>query len=111
MAELADAYGSGPYESNFLQVQILFPAPEKSTSQEVLFSGFCHICKAETLHLETPLNEIRKPLQVKGLRIFCYISGLCGGSVFAFYAPYYNIYRRMKNILCPNVCPRMIILL
>ncbi len=28
MAELADAYGSGPYESNFMQVQVLLPAPK-----------------------------------------------------------------------------------
>lgn len=27
MAELADAYGSGPYEGNFMQVQVLLPAP------------------------------------------------------------------------------------
>ena len=27
MAELADAYGSGPYESNFMQVRPLLPAP------------------------------------------------------------------------------------
>ncbi len=27
MAELADAYGSGPYERNFMQVQILLSAP------------------------------------------------------------------------------------
>ena len=25
MAELADAYGSGPYESNFMQVQVREP--------------------------------------------------------------------------------------
>ena len=30
MAELADAYGSGPYESNFMQVQVLLPAPNKT---------------------------------------------------------------------------------
>ncbi len=29
MAELADAYGSGPYESNFMQVQVLLSAPRK----------------------------------------------------------------------------------
>ena len=29
MAELADAYGSGPYESNFMQVQVLLSAPKK----------------------------------------------------------------------------------
>ena len=33
MAELADAYGSGPYESNFMQVQVLLPAP-KSRSRK-----------------------------------------------------------------------------
>ena len=27
VAELADAYGSGPYESNFMQVQVLSSAP------------------------------------------------------------------------------------
>ena len=30
MAELADAYGSGPYESNFMQVQVLLSAPTKN---------------------------------------------------------------------------------
>jgi hypothetical protein len=29
MAELADAHGSGPCESNFMQVQVLLPAPVK----------------------------------------------------------------------------------
>ena len=31
MAELADACGSGPYESNFMQVQVLLSAPPWST--------------------------------------------------------------------------------
>ena len=30
MAELADAHGSGPCESNFMQVQVLLPAPKKT---------------------------------------------------------------------------------
>ena len=30
MAELADAHGSGPCESNFMQVQVLLPAPRVS---------------------------------------------------------------------------------
>ena len=30
MAELADAHGSGPCESNFMQVQVLLPAPRQS---------------------------------------------------------------------------------
>ncbi len=29
MAELADAYGSGPYECKFMQVQVLLSAPIK----------------------------------------------------------------------------------
>ena len=30
MAELADAYGSGPYESDFMQVRPLLPAPNEN---------------------------------------------------------------------------------
>ena len=37
MAELADALDSGSSESNFMQVQVLFPAPEHDASI-VLFS-------------------------------------------------------------------------
>ena len=29
MAELADAYGSGPYECKFMQVQVLLSAPNQ----------------------------------------------------------------------------------
>ena len=32
MAELADAHGSGPCESNFMQVQVLLPAPKNKVS-------------------------------------------------------------------------------
>ena len=32
MAELADAHGSGPCESNFMQVQVLLPAPNRKGS-------------------------------------------------------------------------------
>lgn len=28
MAELADAYGSGPYDSNIMEVQVLLSAPQ-----------------------------------------------------------------------------------
>ena len=31
MAELADAYGSGPYEGNFMEVQVLLGAPNNVT--------------------------------------------------------------------------------
>ena len=39
MAELADAYGSGPYECKFMQVQVLLSAPKKESAEgRVLFS-------------------------------------------------------------------------
>ncbi len=34
MAELADAYGSGPYEGNFMQVQVLLPAPKETNVEQ-----------------------------------------------------------------------------
>ena len=33
MVELADTYGSGPYEGNFLQVQVLLPAPNQKSDE------------------------------------------------------------------------------
>ena len=35
MAELADAYGSGPYAGNSMQVQVLFPAPDNDNPNPV----------------------------------------------------------------------------
>ncbi len=41
MAELADAHGSGPCESNFMQVQVLLPAPnENNPNLAPLGDGF-----------------------------------------------------------------------
>lgn len=37
MAELADAYGSGPYECKFMQVQVLLPAPAKCLDTHDVF--------------------------------------------------------------------------
>lgn len=37
MAELADAHGSGPCESNFMQVQVLLPAPKGADLNIVIF--------------------------------------------------------------------------
>ena len=37
MAELADAYGSGPYECKFMQVQVLLSAPVESLDAQVAF--------------------------------------------------------------------------
>ena len=39
MAELADAHGSGPCESNFMQVQVLLPAPIKKQALACFFIG------------------------------------------------------------------------
>ena len=40
MAELADAYGSGPYECKFMQVQVLLSAPVESLDAQVAFGAF-----------------------------------------------------------------------
>ena len=41
MAELADAHGSGPCESNFMQVQVLLPAPnENNPNLTPIWDGF-----------------------------------------------------------------------
>ena len=37
MAELADAYGSGPYGGNSMEVQVLLPAPNKTGTIRCLF--------------------------------------------------------------------------
>ena len=41
MAELADAHGSGPCESNFMEVQVLLPAPNSKNPNLVpIGNGF-----------------------------------------------------------------------
>ena len=40
MAELADALDSGSSESNFMQVQVLFPAPERFERSKRFFFVF-----------------------------------------------------------------------
>ena len=37
MAELADAYGSGPYERKFMEVQVLLSAPQNGAPFGVPF--------------------------------------------------------------------------
>ena len=46
MAELADAYGSGPYECKFMQVQVLLPAPNENPVfrlKTAWILGFSHL--------------------------------------------------------------------
>ena len=40
MAELVDAYGSGPYECKFMQVQVLLSAPHQSKRYNRLLCFF-----------------------------------------------------------------------
>ena len=48
MAELADAYGSGPYESNFMQVQVLLSAPNGiNPNFSLVGDGFGYIVYVE----------------------------------------------------------------
>ncbi len=40
VAELADAYGSGPYESNLMKVQVLSPAPINLCRSRAMFTWY-----------------------------------------------------------------------
>ncbi len=51
MAELADAYGSGPYESNFMQVQVLLSAPNYDVSINTMFDSSSEITTAPILRM------------------------------------------------------------
>ena len=57
MAELADAYGSGPYESNFMQVQVLFPAPNENFRENGSFYLLQRNIKAKTGLEEAVVNQ------------------------------------------------------
>ena len=53
MAELADALDSGSSESNFMQVQVLFPAPRKKLGKTL---GF-FFCKSGNGFEEAAMNQ------------------------------------------------------
>ncbi len=61
MAELADAHGSGPCESNFMQVQVLLPAPKCGTA---LSGGATHQIQSlfKDLNLKK-VNGVNKTVQ------------------------------------------------
>ncbi len=71
MAELADAYGSGPYGGNFMQVQVLFPAPNKYNPNQIFLIGdgfglFVFFEKFEDTHfrngvVKRPESKIKVP--------------------------------------------------
>ena len=52
MAELADAHGSGPCESNFMEVQVLLSAPRQSKLYIAYSDFFCK--KSEFAHAAAP---------------------------------------------------------
>ena len=52
MAELADAHGSGPCESNFMEVQVLLSAPRRSKLYIACSDFFCK--KSERTHAAAP---------------------------------------------------------
>ena len=54
MAELADAHGSGPCEGNFMQVQVLLPAPRRS---KVHFASTFLCKKPSARFLASPLSQ------------------------------------------------------
>ncbi len=53
MAELADAYGSGPYESNFMQVQVLLSAPNHHVRIDTIFDSSFEIIPGSVLEYGT----------------------------------------------------------
>ena len=57
MAELADALDSGSSESNFMQVQVLFPAPNKSFRENGSFYFLQRNIKAKTGLEEAVVNQ------------------------------------------------------
>lgn len=64
MAELADAYGSGPYESNFMQVQVLLPAPNENNPNQIFpvgdgFGLFVYFDRYESTYF--PNGVIKRP--------------------------------------------------
>ena len=59
MAELADAHGSGPCESDFMQVQVLLSAPViKSLQVEHLQAFYCIQKRECKNHFYIPLNSL-----------------------------------------------------
>ena len=65
MAELADAHGSGPCESNFMQVQVLLSAPQKAR----FYRAFCYFATHFTVVRRITLHEI--------MLLFLYNQTLC----------------------------------
>ena len=72
MAELADAYGSGPYGGNFMQVQVLFPAPNQYNPNQIFLIGdgfglFVFFEKFEDTHFRNGVVK-RPESKIKVLR-------------------------------------------
>ena len=64
MAELADAYGSGPYECKFMQVQVLLPAPNENNPNQIFpvgdgFGLFVYFDRYESTYF--PNGVIKRP--------------------------------------------------
>ena len=68
---MADAYGSGPYGGNFMQVQVLFPAPNQYNPNQIFLIGdgfglFVFFEKFEDTHfrngvVKRPESKIKVP--------------------------------------------------
>ena len=58
MAELADAHGSGPCESNFMQVQVLLPAPnENNPNLTPIGDGFGFVYYFQYPNFNSKINK------------------------------------------------------
>ena len=55
---MADAYGSGPYESNFMQVQVLLPAPnENNPNLTPIGDGFGFVYYSQYPNFNSKINK------------------------------------------------------
>ena len=69
MAELADAHGSGPCESNFMEVRLLLPAPQTKTAPiRVLFSFVMKIGEESNLRRRERREKVRWTFEQRAVR-------------------------------------------
>ena len=67
MAELADAHGSGPCESNLMEVQVLLAAP--SSRRALRFAAFLHIQKHGFVLPAAPVSQLSSFVSAMSLKV------------------------------------------
>ncbi len=71
MAESADAHGSGPCESNFMEVQVLLSAPQSCIARYRIFLKGCEFMAVYSVdELRMIVSDIAKQYGVKKVALF-----------------------------------------